>query len=198
MLIDFLVIVTLLFWLIIPIFWIPIHGLTNFFKKIGLFTYLMPLLIWVPLAFYVYTNKAYIFQLKIPLPLIINLVGAVLLVIGSILHIFTARLLGLWGIIGVPEISSKVRRELITKGLFSKMRHPTYFAHTLIFLGVFLLSGAVVMGIVTLIDFIIVNTVIIPLEERELIKHFGEEYRLYREKVPCRFFPKIRIHDSGE
>lgn len=195
---DFLAIITLLFWLIIPIFWIPVHVLTNFFKKIGLFTYLLPLLIWLPVAFHVYTYKAYIVQLKISLPMIVNLIGVLLLVIGLILHIWTAKLLGLWGIIGVPEISSKVKRRLITKGLFSKMRHPTYFAHTLIFLGVFLLSEVVVMGIATIIDFIIVNTVIIPIEERELINHFGEEYRLYREKVPRRFFPNIRIQNSGE
>lgn len=192
MLSDFLAIITLLFWLVIPLFWIPVHISTNFFKKLGFLTYLIFILIWLPLALCIYINKGYLLKLKIAFPTLINITGLTLLLFGLILHIWTARLLSLLGIIGVPEISSKVKRKLITNGPFSITRHPTYFAHTLIFFGVFLLSEVVVVGIVTLVDFIIVNSIIIPLEERELIKHFGIKYILYKEKVPCRFFPCIR------
>ncbi len=192
MLSDFLAIMTILFWLVIPLFWIPVHISTNFFKKLGLLTYLIFILIWLPLTLCIYINKGYLLQLKIVFPTLINIIGITLLVVGLILHIWTARLLSLLGIIGVPEISSKVKRKLITKGPFSIMRHPTYFAHTLIFLGVFLLSEVVVVGVITLVDFIIVNSIIIPLEEKELIKHFGIEYILYKEKVTYRFFPCIR------
>ena len=38
------------------------------------------------------------------------------------------------------------------------------------------------------IDFVIINAFVIPLEERELVDRFGEEYRGYQKRVP-RLFP---------
>ena len=56
------------------------------------------------------------------------------------------------------------------------------------FAGVFLITGVIATGIITLLDIIIINTVVIPLEDRELVERFGEEYRRYQERVPA-FFP---------
>lgn len=77
------------------------------------------------------------------------------------------------------------------KGPFSRMRHPTYFAHTLMFAGVFFITGSIAVGIVTLIDFIVVRSIIIPLEDRELVDRFGDEYERYKKDVPG-YFPMIR------
>jgi protein-S-isoprenylcysteine O-methyltransferase Ste14 len=55
---------------------------------------------------------------------------------------------------------------------------------------VFLITGVVTVGIVTLLDFVVMNAVVIPLEERELGGRFGEEYKKYKERVP-QFFPRI-------
>jgi protein-S-isoprenylcysteine O-methyltransferase Ste14 len=57
--------------------------------------------------------------------------------------------------------------------------------------GVFLLTGVIAVGVVTMFDFLVVNAVIIPLEERELLSRFGEEYVQYKKRVP-RYFPAIR------
>ena len=79
----------------------------------------------------------------------------------------------------------------MAEGPFSIVRHPTYLAHTLIFSGVFLITEVTSVGIITLLDFIIINTIIIPLEEKELLSRFGEDYEFYKKKVPSRFFPRI-------
>jgi protein-S-isoprenylcysteine O-methyltransferase Ste14 len=189
--IDLLAIMAIMFWPVIPLFWIPVHFSTTFFKRLGFFTYLIPLVTWVPIAYLIYINKAFLLQAKITLPIALNILGTLFLVAGSLLHIWTAKLLGLWGIIGVPEISTRIKENLVTGGPFSIVRHPTYSAHTLIFSGVFLITGVVSVGVVTLLDFFIVNAVIIPLEEKELEKRFGEEYRLYKKKVSSRVFPWI-------
>ncbi len=107
------------------------------------------------------------------------------------LQIWTARLLTLLGIMGLPEVSSKAEGGLVTEGAFSFVRHPTYLSHTLMFGGVFLLSGVIAVGVVTLLDLIIVNTVIIPLEEKELLIRFGEEYSRYKKNVPG-YFPRLK------
>jgi len=189
--IDFLALMTIMFWPVIPLFWIPVHFATNVFRKLGLLTYAMPLITWLPLAFLIYRNRAFLLQSKVELPLIFNIMGVPLFVCGILLHVWTTRLLGILGIIGVPEISAGVKENLVAKGPFSIVRHPTYLAHTLIFLGVFLATESTAIGVITLVDFIIVNTVIIPLEESELEKRFGKDYALYKKRVPSRFFPWI-------
>ena len=40
------------------------------------------------------------------------------------------------------------------------------------------------------VDFIIVALVIIPMEEKELLQRFGEEYRVYMTQTP-RFIPRL-------
>jgi protein-S-isoprenylcysteine O-methyltransferase Ste14 len=188
---DLLALVTIMIWPVIPIFWIPVHFATDFFRKLGLLTYVIPFIIWLPLAYLVCRHRVSLLRLKAELPLILNVVGIPLFICGSLLHVWTARLLGIWGIIGVPEIHVETKENLVTHGPFSIVRHPTYLAHTLIFSGVFLITESVVVGVITVIDFLTVNTVIIPLEEEELLKRFGDDYTLYKERIPSRFFPRI-------
>jgi protein-S-isoprenylcysteine O-methyltransferase Ste14 len=189
---DFLVIFAILFWVVIPLFWIPVHFATNFFRKLGLFTYVMPFITWLPLAYLIYRDRDFFLHPQIPLPVVLRLAGTLLFILGWMLHIWTARLLGIPGIIGMPEISRQIHEDLVTDGPFSMVRHPTYLAHTLIFSGVFLITGAVSVGFVALIDFAVVNTLIIPLEEKELLNRFGGIYEDYRKRVPSRFFPFAR------
>lgn len=185
-------IVTILFWVAIPLFWIPVHFATNFFRKLGLLTYVMPFITWLPLAYLIYRNRDFFLHPQIPLPVGLRLAGTLLFIPGVLLHIWTARLLGIRGIIGVPEISPEIHEDLVTGGPFSMVRHPTYLAHTLIFSGVFLITGVVSVGIITLLDFVVVNRVIIPLEEKELLDRFGAVYDNYRRRVPSKLLPFMR------
>jgi len=188
---DFLAFMTIIFWPVIPLFWIPVHGLSRSFKKLGVLTYAVPFLTWSPLAFLIYSEKAFLLSWKIELPSALRLFGIILLVAGSVLHLWTGKLLGPWGLIGLPEVSSRIEGKLVTKGPFSVVRHPTYLAHTSMFSGIFFMTGAVAVGIITFIDFLLVYVLIIPLEEKELLKRFGKDYNLYREKVP-KLFPRFR------
>jgi len=95
----------------------------------------------------------------------------------------------------LPEVYIRIKGKLVTEGPFSVVRHPTYFAHTMIFSGVFLITEVVAVGIIALIDFFFIHIIIVPLEEKELLNRFGEDYRVYRERTP-RFFPWRRT-DKG-
>jgi protein-S-isoprenylcysteine O-methyltransferase Ste14 len=77
---------------------------------------------------------------------------------------------------GMPEVTKGMPARLVTTGPFAVVRHPTYLSHTLMLLGLFLLTGYITLGVVTLIDALAVNTLVIPLEERELLERFGNEY----------------------
>lgn len=188
---DFLAIATIVFWLIIPIFWIPVHFFSASQRKIGLKAYLMSVAIWLPLCFLVFEYRAFLLHYRLAVSLPGALFGWLVFACGILLHIWTARLLGIWTIIGVPEVSARARTHVVTEGPFSIVRHPTYLAHTLIFAGTFLITGVLAVGIVTVLDFFVVNTLIIPLEERELASRFGEEFTKYRAAVRYRCIPGI-------
>lgn len=179
-----------MFWPVIPLFWIPVHFATKFFNKLGYLTYLMPVIAWLPFGHIIYHNRAFILQYKLALPLALNIAGIVLLIAGTLLHIWTGRLFGIRRIIGIPEITATTKGELVTKGAFSVVRNPIYLAHTIMFAGIFLFTEAVAVSAITILDFLVINAVVIPLEERELLKRFGEDYKLYKNKVPG-FFPWI-------
>jgi hypothetical protein len=82
----------------------------------------------------------------------LNIFGIVFLTAGILLHIWTGKLLGLRGLVGLPEILSKVKGRLATEGPFSIVKHPTYFAHTTMFLGIFLFTEVIAIGIITFFD----------------------------------------------
>lgn len=189
--IDLLAIAAILFWLIIPLFWIPVHFLSASQRKIGLKAHLLSVAVWLPLCFLVYENRALFLQYRSTIPSPGALLGWIVFACGILLHVWTARLLGVWTIIGVPEVSAQAQANLVTGGPFSIVRHPTYLAHTLIFAGTFLISGVLSVGIVTVLDFLVVNTIIIPLEEKELANRFGQEFTRYRATVRHRCIPGI-------
>lgn len=188
--IELIAMITLIFGLNIPLFWIPIHLMPDFFKRLGIFTYIMPLITGIFLATIIFLNKNIILKYTVDLPIYLNIMGIIFFLFGTYLHIWTGKLLGLSGLIGIPEISLK-ESKFIAAGPFSIIRHPTYLAHTLIFFGVFFFTEIIAIGVLTLFDFLIVNLVMIPLEEKELLKRFGNVYSEYKENVKWRIFPKI-------
>ena len=187
---DLLALVTIIIWPVIPLFWIPVHGFPGLFKKLGLFTYIMPFVLWFPLAYIIYARRMILLQVKIGIPLLLHVAGLLLLIAGTALQIWTGRLLSIPGLMGLPEITKRVRSRLVTDGAYSVVRHPTYLSHTLMLAGVFFISGVAAVCAVTLLDLIIINGAVIPLEERELLSRFGSEYSEYKKRVP-RFFPRI-------
>lgn len=190
-LIELVALVTVMLWPVVPLFWIPVHGFPKLSKKIGVFTYIIPLLTCAPLASLIYRERHFLLHYKIHFPAFVVIVGIVFLIAGTLLHVWTGKLLSLWGLIGVPEISAGAKSTFVAVGPFSVVRHPTYLAHTFMFLGVFLITGVVAVGVITIVDLIVINSLVIPLEERELLNRFGDNYKHYKDKVP-RFFPKLR------
>lgn len=192
---ELIALITIIIWPVIPIFWTPVHFAPGFFRKLGLFTYVMPLLTWLPAAYLIYRNRAALLSSQVEFSPVIQISGIVLLVSGTLIHIWTGKLLSIWGLLGLPEVYMRAKGQLVADGAFSIVRHPTYLAHTLMFSGVYLISGVLAALIVTLLDLLFVQALIIPLEEKELMERFGDEYREYARRTP-RFLPRISSKSS--
>lgn len=181
---------TILFWPIIPVFWMLIHSFTSFFKKIGIYTYLLVFFLWLIVSYFLFNNLNYILKISLEIPFILSIMGVFLLSAVTILHIWTANLLSLFGIMGLPELSLK-RSKLIQNGPYSLVRHPTYLAHTIMFLGIFLFTGKLAIAFLTFLDFLLIVFIIIPLEEKELLNRFGDEFTKYKKAVEWKIIPFV-------
>jgi protein-S-isoprenylcysteine O-methyltransferase Ste14 len=193
----FLALITLMSWPVIPLFWIPIHLATGIFRRFGKLTYIFAVILWGPVAYLIFLSRDYLLVNIVEFPLMISSSGLILLLAGSLLHIWTGALLSPRSLIGIPEIVAPRESRLIDKGPFAVVRHPTYLAHTMMFAGIFLYTGVTAVGILTFIDFMVVSVIVIPLEERELALRFGEPYQEYMKRVP-RLIPRVpRKHCPG-
>jgi len=85
---------------------------------------------------------------------------------------------------GTPAPNAPTRY-LIAAGPYSLCRNPIQLGAMLYYLGVGILTGGLVVGVICFILGGIVGTLYHKLiEEKELLRRFGKEYLLYKEKVP--------------
>ncbi len=89
----------------------------------------------------------------------------------------------------VPLSKTTDKQELVTTGIYSKVRHPFYLSIFLMFSGVAIISWNW-YGLLFFVLFILGLVIRIKKEEKELITKFGDEYRDYMQKTP-RLIPKI-------
>jgi len=189
---DLIALAALLLWPAIPLFWVPVHCAPRFFRRLGFLTYILPFLTWLPVAFIIFGLREHLLAYRIALPATANALGVLLFMLGAGLQAWTIILLTMPGIMGMPEVTRSVPGRLVTAGPFGVLRHPTYLSHTLMLAGLFLWTEVTALGAAAVIDALVVNAMVIPLEERELLERFGKEYEEYQRKVPSRFLPLRR------
>lgn len=92
---------------------------------------------------------------------------------------------------GLSQVSEGAEEEtrLVTKGWNAYVRHPLYLAALLIVVGVFMYAPYVVHLVIVLVvtAYLFVG---IMLEERKLMKQFGQDYIAYQQEVPM-LFPRL-------
>jgi protein-S-isoprenylcysteine O-methyltransferase Ste14 len=78
----------------------------------------------------------------------------------------------------------KERHELVTSaGPYRWIRHPLYATGIALFVALGLMaSNWFILGM-ALIAMVLIRTVVVPREERELISRFGSQYELYRRRT---------------
>ena len=93
---------------------------------------------------------------------------------------------------GLPEIlPDHSQQHLVTTGIRARVRHPVYLAHLCEMLAWSFGTGLAVCWALTAFA-IMTGAVMIQMEDGELEKRFGEEYRHYQSRVPA-VLPKIRM-----
>jgi len=191
---DELAIMMIMMWPAVPLFLIELHFAVSLWRRMGLWTYLILTVEWLPIGIALYLLRDQLLSVELALSTPFLVFGVFLISAAIALHAWTAKLIGLKATIGYTELKPNEqtkKQALVTSGPFSVVRHPSYWAHTAIIVGFFLITGVVAIGIITLIDLTITYFVTTTLEDRELVDRFGDQYREYQKRVP-KFFPKLR------
>ena len=148
-------------WPFIPMFLIEVHFATGFWRRLGFWTFFVVFLEWLPIAFVVYALRGMVLAYEVGLGLPFVVLGVALVAAGVALHVWTAKLLGLKATLGYHELkatSDKENRRIISSGPFAVVRHPSYWAHTMIIVGVFLITGVTAVGVIAIVDFLMLTS----------------------------------------
>jgi protein-S-isoprenylcysteine O-methyltransferase Ste14 len=132
-------------------------------------------------------NPRWLAWAQVPLPIVLRWLGAAIGLVCAAMLFWTLQHLGKNLTDTVVTRSSAT---LVTTGPYRWVRHPFYVAAALLFLAVFLVSANWVFSLpgTLVLSALAIRT---PIEERHLLKRFGEEYRRYTERTG-KFIPRLR------
>lgn len=174
----------------IPAFWLLIHPHAEFWRtrRRSPYRILLPvwIIMWVVVA--AVTNPwrgSGLYNISWTWIPAVALFCAGLLLYKLSHHHFTLAQLG-----GLPEVlHGSNRQRLATAGIRAQVRHPVYLGHLCEMLAWSLGTGLTVCWVLTAFA-VVTGAVMIRMEDRELQKRFGDEYRHYCSTVPA-IMPRI-------
>ena len=89
--------------------------------------------------------------------------------------------------IGNIEISPKTKN-LVVSGPYKNTRNPMLFGTFLIYLAFSLFINSITSVVIVCAIFVFMLTIVVKMEEKRLLKDFGNQYEEYRKKV-SKFIP---------
>jgi protein-S-isoprenylcysteine O-methyltransferase Ste14 len=176
----------------IPSFWLLIHPRAESWRSRRQSPYKILLPLWIGLwiamaatttawrAVLIYENR----WTWIP--------AALLFCAGLILYKLSHSHFSIEQLSGLPEIvRGHSQQRLVTTGIRARVRHPIYVGHLCEMLAWSVGTGLAVCWSLT-VWAIVTGAIMIKMEDRELEKRFGDEYRDYRSAVPA-LVPRLKL-----
>lgn len=176
------------------LYWLLIHPFVKFWRGTGIGATYTAVLTIIGLAMVgLFSIRHYLLARDFGTNLPLIIVGCLLLLVSAWMGFAIHKQFGVKTLLGLPEIApERFPRELVTEGIYARMRHPRYVQLLIAFLGYALIANhlAVYLIVGLWLPGIYIITV---LEEKELRAHFDQAYEDYCRRVP-RFLPKLGWH----
>jgi protein-S-isoprenylcysteine O-methyltransferase Ste14 len=113
--------------------------------------------------------------------------GIILGLTGAIMAMMASRVIS---VSTVADMRTDRKAELVTDGIYSRIRHPLYLATILVLLAVILIYPFPIVAVFSLC--LMTYTMIgAYFEERKLVRHYGDQYLQYKKNAGF-MLPKIR------
>ena len=123
---------------------------------------------------------------SMPAPL--SYVFTAIQLIGVVLTLQSARIVGIWDLAGIKPPNPHGLVEFKTLGPYGIVRHPIYLGWVLIVFAAPVMTTSRLLFAVVSTFYLIVA---IPLEEGSLVAAFGDKYRTYQQRMRWRLLPGI-------
>lgn len=143
---------------------------------------LLLFLLWVGMFILpiIYASSSWLDFANYTLPTWAGVLGVVLIIAAVTVFWRAHADLGLnWS----PTLEIREKHQLITRGIYSVIRHPMYASHLLWSLAQVLLLQNWIVGFASLIVFIPFYFLRVSAEEQLMLEQFGDQYRSYMQKV---------------
>jgi protein-S-isoprenylcysteine O-methyltransferase Ste14 len=174
----------------IPAFWLLIHPRAELWRtrRASPYNILLPtwMLMWIALA----VLTAPLRSLSLYRNTLTWIPAALLFCTGLLLYKLSHQHFTLAQLGGLPEVlGDNAQQCLVTTGIRSHVRHPIYLGHLCAMLAWSTGTGLAVCWALTVLA-IVTGAIMIKMEDKELERRFGAEYRSYRSAVPA-VLPRI-------
>lgn len=169
----------------IPLFWLIIHPRANYWRSRRRSPYrlLLPywMGLWILLGAFTWRWK----HISLYSTLWTWLPALLLLLAGFTIYKHSSKQFTPAQLGGLPEIQRGRRdQRLVTLGIRSRIRHPVYLGHLCELFAWSVGSGLLVCFVLTGFA-ILTGAIMIRMEDAELERRFGDDYRAYRNSVPA-------------
>jgi protein-S-isoprenylcysteine O-methyltransferase Ste14 len=176
----------------IPAFWLLIHPRAEFWRSRRRSPYRILLPLWIAMWATVGAITAPWRGLALYENRLMWIPAASFFCVGLVLYKLSHSVFSLSQLGGLPEIlHPHGRQRLVTTGIRARVRHPVYLGHLCEMLAWSVGTGLAICWALTAFA-VMTGAVMIRMEDAELEKRFGEEYRQYRSRVPA-VLPRMRI-----
>ena len=122
----------------------------------------------------------FVFSIVHWIPSPFRYIGIVPILFGIILNLWTDHL---FKKLSTTVKSHELPSTLIVVGPFNISRHPMYVGMLSILLGTAIICGTILTLLYPILFIIFMEMLFIPLEEKNLIKQFGEKYLQYKKRT---------------
>lgn len=169
--------------------WFVIHPLAGFWRRRKpVVTYSVVLAVAAAVAVALYRSRETLLAIEFGFNWILTVLGFCCLVSSALLEHKYRHQIKVSTLLGLPEVSASSESELLTEGIYSKIRHPRYVS-LMLGISAFALFVNYLAAYVVVLAMVPILSVIVLLEERELLARFGDEFADYARRVP-RFVPR--------
>ncbi len=177
--------------------WLLIHPLADTLRRIGLAGAYASIFGFYALGmFAIWSVRGHILTIEFGFSLPLMILAVVLWGVAIYIRVLWRRVLRRSTILGLPEFRREHRSgDLITVGIYSRIRHPRYLEVGLVLWAIALFTNYLSVYILGIVYIILIHAVIV-LEEKELKNRFGAAYEEYCSRVP-RFIPRKKLRENG-
>ena len=171
--------------------WLLIHRFVSLWRHVGYSRTMIAVSAITVLAMLImYFVREPLLRVRLGVCWPLTVAGAILLALSLYLNALVYKRVPTSMALGLAEISADHPGELVTDGVYSRLRHPRFLGMALAVAAMALLTNfATIYALFVL--YVVAILLIARLEERELLERFGSRYAEYARTVP-RFLPRVR------